>query len=235
MSTESTLTSTSTTSPLGVRKRTMDQNTYRFRRTVSRSNIFKIVDSYSKWLEVRPVFWTSSSCAIRVLRELFATHGLPDVLVSDNGTAFTSEQFRTFLQNNDIRHAKTTPYHPSSNGQAERYVQMTKENLKKLVQGDWHIKVAKFLVQHITPSATTNKSPAELLIGRGLKTALDRLHPDLVRDIRQKQENEHALQQKTRKRQFRKGDAIFVRNTGTGERWLKGTLRVLQDPFRTRY
>nr|XP_022906738.1 uncharacterized protein K02A2.6-like [Onthophagus taurus] len=48
-----------------------------------------IVDAYSKWLEVRQVGGPSSAETIRVLRELFATHGIPDVCVSDNGTAFT--------------------------------------------------------------------------------------------------------------------------------------------------
>ena len=47
-------------------------------------------------LEVHMVHSTSTSAAVSKLRMIFATHGLPDVLVSDNGAAFTSEEFADF-------------------------------------------------------------------------------------------------------------------------------------------
>ncbi|XP_017462912.1 PREDICTED: uncharacterized protein K02A2.6-like, partial [Rhagoletis zephyria] len=81
---------------------------------------FIVVDSYSKWLEVFIVKSTSSEAAIKPLRTLFSTHGLPDSIVSDNGTAFTSELFKSFMNDNLIRHIRSAPFHPSSNGQAER-------------------------------------------------------------------------------------------------------------------
>nr|XP_044248554.1 uncharacterized protein LOC123002452 [Drosophila takahashii] len=81
-----------------------------------------VVDSYLKWLEVAVVSSTSAAAAIKFLRQLFATHGLPDELVSDNGTAFTSEEFKLFTENNLIRHIKSAPFHPATNGQAERMV-----------------------------------------------------------------------------------------------------------------
>eukprot|EP00731_Ephydatia_muelleri_P012870 Em0007g180a len=88
--------------------------------------IFLIVfDAYSKWLEVVPVVSTSSQQTIRELRHLFATHGLPEIVVSDNGTAFSSTEFGCFVKHNGIRHIRCAPYHPSSNGLAERAVQTT--------------------------------------------------------------------------------------------------------------
>ena len=51
-----------------------------------------VVDSRSKWLDVIPVANANFSNTIRELRELFATHGIPEVIVSDNGTAFTQVQ-----------------------------------------------------------------------------------------------------------------------------------------------
>ncbi|KRY50253.1 Uncharacterized protein T03_8274 [Trichinella britovi] len=59
-----------------------------------------VVDAFSKWLEVRIVPSTSSVAAIEAFRELFATHGLPDCLVTDNGTAFKSAEFLAFMQSN---------------------------------------------------------------------------------------------------------------------------------------
>ena len=63
---------------------------------------------------------------------MFATHGLPGTLVTDNGAQFTSLEFESFLSNNGIRRVKTSPYHPASNGIAERVVQVFKEAMKKL-------------------------------------------------------------------------------------------------------
>ena len=59
---------------------------------------------------------------IEELRTLFATHGIPEVLVTDNGTPFTSTEFSEFTRNNGIRHVRVSLYHASSNGLAERAV-----------------------------------------------------------------------------------------------------------------
>ncbi|XP_060092539.1 uncharacterized protein K02A2.6-like, partial [Heteronotia binoei] len=88
-----------------------------------------IVDAYTKWLEVIPVGSTSSAAAIRALRRVLSTHGIPDTIVSDNGTAFTSADFQAFLQRYLIRHIRSAPFHPATNGQAERMVRTTKEAL----------------------------------------------------------------------------------------------------------
>ena len=74
---------------------------------------------------------TTSRATIHRLREMFAHHGLPDTLGSDNGTNFTSEEFEDFLRSNGIVHIKTAPYHPASNGLAERAVQSVKKGLAK--------------------------------------------------------------------------------------------------------
>ena len=69
---------------------------------------------------------TTTSKTIDALRTLFARYGLPDQVVSDNGTQFTSEEFSQFMKANGIKHIRTAPYHSSSNGQAERFVQTFK-------------------------------------------------------------------------------------------------------------
>lgn len=79
-----------------------------------------VIDAHSKWLDVHIVSSTSAECTINKLRSIFATHGLPEQLVSDNGSGFTSEEFKRFLQANGIRQVLVSPYHPSSNGLAER-------------------------------------------------------------------------------------------------------------------
>ena len=61
---------------------------------------------------------------------MFATHGLPRAVVSDNGSVFTSSDFEQFMLRNGIHHIRTVPYHPASNGLAERAIQILKEGLK---------------------------------------------------------------------------------------------------------
>ena len=65
------------------------------------------------------------------LRKLFAAYGLPESVVSDNGPQFTSEEFETFLKLNGVTHVLCPPYHPASNGLAQRNVQTFKNILAK--------------------------------------------------------------------------------------------------------
>lgn len=112
---------------------------------------------------------------------MFTTHGLPDVVVSDNGPTFVSEEYKIFLRRNGIRQILVPPYHPASNGAAERAVQTIKQKLKKAQSGDdLHVQIARIsLTYQTTRHEVTGCSPAELLMGLKLKTALDLLQPDL--------------------------------------------------------
>ena len=69
---------------------------------------------------------------ISCFRNVFWTHGIPYFLVSDNEPSFSSQEFNEFCKVNRIKHLKIAPYHPSSNGAAERSVQTFKTALKKL-------------------------------------------------------------------------------------------------------
>ncbi|XP_013907952.1 PREDICTED: uncharacterized protein K02A2.6-like, partial [Thamnophis sirtalis] len=130
-------------------------------------NFLVVVDAYSRWVELVLMGSTTAESTVRALQKMFATHGLPDVVVSDNGPQFTSTAFQEFLAEQGIRHAPIAPYHPASNGRAERAVRSAKEALSRMDRGDWQARVAAYLLsQHSTPCPTTNKSPAELLMGR---------------------------------------------------------------------
>ncbi|XP_003382034.1 putative integrase core domain protein, partial [Trichinella spiralis] len=83
-------------------------------------NFLIVVDAFSKWREVRVLKNTTSESVISCLRQIFSTHGLPDIIVSDNGTQFTSHTFQEYLNKGGIRHITSASFHPSSNGQDER-------------------------------------------------------------------------------------------------------------------
>ena len=75
-----------------------------------------LIDAHSKWIEAFCTSNATSQTVIGELRTLFAQFGLPETIVSDNGTCFVSSEFKAFLQSNGIRHITSAPYHPASNG-----------------------------------------------------------------------------------------------------------------------
>ncbi|XP_055604793.1 uncharacterized protein K02A2.6-like [Uranotaenia lowii] len=98
------------------------------------------------------------------------------------GTQFTSEQFQRFCETNSITHLRTAPFHPQSNGLAERFVDTFKRSLKKISAGGEALDEAIdtfLLCYRSTPcrSAPGGKSPAEVLLGRPIRTSLDLLRP----------------------------------------------------------
>ena len=166
---------------------------------------FVIVDTHSKWMETAVVSSPSSQQAMRVLRHTFATHGLPDILVSDNGTAFTSAEFQFFVKADSFRLVRSAPYHPATNGLAERAVQTLKNALKQMA-GDVETCLARFLFQYrVAPHSTAGQSP-ELLLGRKPKSHLDFVFPSLKNQVQQQQERQKDdHDQKASHRTFKKG------------------------------
>ena len=90
-----------------------------------------LIDAYSKWPEVHEMSETTSKVTIQQLRKIFAVQGLPELIVTDNGSQFVSEEFKSFCQQRGIQHNTITPYHPRSNEEAERMVETFKLSLNK--------------------------------------------------------------------------------------------------------
>ena len=126
-----------------------------------------VIDAHSKWIEVIPLSTATVFTTIQQLRKLFSQFGIPDTIVSDNGSQFTAMEFQEFCRLNGIHHTKVAPYHPSSNGLAERAVRIVKEGSRKLSRGTMTDRLSRVLFQYrITPQTTTGTAPAELLLGR---------------------------------------------------------------------
>ena len=193
-----------------------------------------VVDSHSKWLDVMPVPSATSQTTIQKLQSIFATHGLPEMLVSDNGTAFTSTEFQEFVKQNGIRHVTSAPYHPASNGLAERAVQTFKSALKQSDGSNIEAHLLRFLARyHITPHSTTGVAPAVMLMGRRPRSHLDLLRPDVKATVishqsRQKREHDRTAKPKI----FEVNDPVFARNYSTqGHRWLAGKVLEKTGPL----
>jgi len=183
-----------------------------------------VIDACSKWIEVFPMNTSTSLATIRHLRTLFSQFGIPDTIVTDNGTCFTSSEFEDFALQNGIKHWKSAPYHPSSNGLAEKAVQIVKQGLKKMKEGTVTERLARLLFSYrITPHTTTGVSPAQLLMGRDLKSRWDLLKPNLAVRVEEKQQQQKKTHDShARARQFQEGDEVYARDFRPGQTWQRG-------------
>ena len=107
-----------------------------------------IIDAHSKWMEVIPVSNATTAVTVEKLLSVFTIHGLPHTIVSDNGSVFTSSEFAEFVKQNGIEHILTSPYHPASNGLAERSVQTFKNGLKRISDGPLETRLNQFLFKY---------------------------------------------------------------------------------------
>ncbi|XP_041379456.1 uncharacterized protein LOC121392177 [Gigantopelta aegis] len=136
---------------------------------------------------------TTAKHTIQELRLIFARFGLPEIIVTDNGPQFVSKELEEFTSQNGIRHSKVAPYHPRSNGLAERFVQTFKMAMKKMSKegGDINQKLTNFLLNYRkTPQSTVKEAPAMLLMKRIPRSRLDLLVPNLNKKITERQEKQ---------------------------------------------
>ena len=193
-----------------------------------------LVDATTKWLEVIPMQAITASKTIDILRSIFATHGLPRKLVSDNGPTFRSAEFSKFMSKNGIHHIFSSPYYPSTNGLAERNVQSFKQALRMNTHGTIQERLHKFLFKHrITPHTTTGISPAELLFGRRPRSTMDKLLPEL-HDRIEAQQHRQKVNHDTSKpaRKFEVNDQVLVEMfNSTPHEWLTGKITKVTGPL----
>ncbi|XP_055714762.1 uncharacterized protein K02A2.6-like [Phlebotomus papatasi] len=185
---------------------------------------FLIIDSYSKWPEV---FWTSSmttSTTIQRLTEVFARHGLPDIIVSDNGTQFVSEELQQFCRSNGIEDIHTCPFSPASNGPCERLVGTLKRSLEKQKSQNVDVALQRFLANYrVTPSEIVpqGKSPSEIMYTRRVRTIFDLLKfkaPEPIQRNR-KMEDSYNKRHGTKNRIFARGQEVYAKKFAQGGKW----------------
>jgi len=108
---------------------------------------------------------TTSAAVITALKAIFSRHGIPDLIHSDNGPQYASQEFLEFSNSYGFHLLTSSLRYPQSNGQAERTVQTVKQMLKKQLQersGDPHMALPNY---RATPLPWCNLSPTELLMG----------------------------------------------------------------------
>ncbi|XP_076862347.1 TGF-beta receptor type-2 isoform X2 [Brachyhypopomus gauderio] len=192
-----------------------------------------VVDAHSKWPDVAIMRSTTTGKTIEQLEEMFSRYGIPEQLVSDNGPQFVAEEMEAFLKMNGIQHIKSAPYHPSTNGLAERFVQTLKHSLKASVnQGSLHHRLHSFLLTYRnTPHSTTKASPAELLLKRALRTQLDCIRPPSRSQVVKSSQLEQSRRRSGTPRSFHIGDLVLARNYLRGPKWVPAEIVAITGPL----
>ena len=117
------------------------------------------VDYFSRYPEVIKLNSTTSQAVISSLKSIFSHHGIPTVLVSDNGPQFDLRDMREFASSYGFQHITSSPYYPQSNGLAERMVKTVKSLLR-----DTSDPYLALLSYRATPLPWCNYSPSELYV-----------------------------------------------------------------------
>ncbi|GAB1602716.1 uncharacterized protein K02A2.6-like, partial [Argonauta hians] len=128
-----------------------------------------IVDYYSRWIEIAYMQTTTSASIVNHCKSIFARHGIPEVVISDNGPQFIAKEFLEFSHYFGFTHITSSPHFPQGNGEAERAVQTIKNLLKKA--SDPYIA----LLNYRSTPLQHGQSPAELLMNRKLRSRIPAL------------------------------------------------------------
>ena len=197
------------------------------------------VDHYSKWPELAKLDNLSSNNTISYLKSQFARYGVPDKLLSDNGPQYSSSLFAKFARDYGFIHVTTSPHYSQSNGQAERTVQTVKNMLRKAEDP-----YKALLAYRNTVLEDIGLSPAQLFLGRMLKTDIPTTEPLLsandklsreittklkMRKWKQKEHyDKHAA--KTPLRDLQRHEKVVMRNNN---KWVPATVENYHETPRS--
>ena len=142
--------------------------------TLNGKDYLIIVDYYSKYPEVSTIEYKSASHVVEKFKCVFARHAIPEVLIADN-YPFNSREMHKFAEEWNFAIIASSPNYAQSNGQPERAVQTVKGLFRKAFGSgtDPHIALLQY---RNAPVAGIDRSPAQLLMNRSLRTRLSAVH-----------------------------------------------------------
>lgn len=189
-----------------------------------------VVDAYSKWPEVFITDNATATTTVRKLHECIARFGSPFTIVTDNGTQFDSGIFQKFCKQFGIEHIRTPPFHPQSNGQAERFVDTLKRALLKIGGENIEEALQVFLQTYRytpNPSLLNNISPTEALLGRKVRTTFDLMKRQErpLEFINERQNEQFNQKHGAKERSFAVGEEVYAEIHIRNKRyWAQGVI-----------
>lgn len=185
-------------------------------------------DAYSNFPEVEHLTHTTTDAVVNALSAIFARHGLPIEVCSDNGPEFSSSDFKAFALKHDFRHVTSSPHFPCSNGLAERGVQIVKRIMKKSEHAQEDYRLG--LLNYRSSPLEDGRSPSELLMGRRIRSRL----PDFLNRLQMQCTSiSRAAGSEDHFNHFLQGRWFASGKRISGQRRLKSRTWWPQDPTRS--
>jgi transposase InsO family protein len=91
------------------------------------------VDKFTKWVEAAPVTTQDSTAAINFIKSIVFRFRVPHSIITDNGTNFTSKEFKSYCENMGIKLKFASVAHPKTNGQVEKANGLICNRIKKAI------------------------------------------------------------------------------------------------------
>lgn len=140
------------------------------RTTRGNLHIITATDGFSKWAFAQPVQNIRTETVIKFLEsQIFSIYGFPKTVITDQGTQFTSNEWKEYFRANEIQHNMTSPYHPQANGVDERVNGTLTKILKPYVDDqheDWDLNLKwAVYIYNTTVHNSTGFSPFQVLHG----------------------------------------------------------------------
>ena len=136
-----------------------------------------VVDYFSLFIEIAKLTGSTAADVINCTKSIFARHGVPEVVISDNSPQYSASAYAQFALEYGFSHITSSPLYPQGNGEAEWAVRTVKELLRK--QGDPYLAL---LAYRATP-LQCGYSPSELLMSFKLRTTVPTTHRSLIPEI----------------------------------------------------
>ena len=138
-----------------------------------------VIDEYSRYPEVEFVSSTSIRAVAPKLDKIFSTHGIPEVVKSDNGHPFRGKEFTEYAEMKGFHHRKISPLWPEANAQAENFMKTLQKAARTPHTSNlmWKSEVYNFHLNYrATPHSSTNMSPSEVLMNRKIRTKVPQIY-----------------------------------------------------------
>ena len=199
------------------------------------------VDYFSDFFEIDHLPHTKdANVIIKRLKHHFSAHGVPDLVFSDNGPPFNSQDFADFAAEYEFDHKTSSPEYPQSNGKAESAVKIAKGIIVKNKKSKGDLDLA-LLEWRNTPTEGLGSSPAQRLFGRRTKTLLPTtrklLKPKIQTRIKKKKQHKQDVQKHQYDRHakslapLKTGETVRMKpkHSCTDKRWTKAKVQEQVD------